>query len=250
MFGIGLVRTSEDFGTQGETASHPELLDWLASDFVDNGWSLKSIIRRIATSATYRQSSHSRKELEQSDPENRLLARQNRVRLPAELIRDSALAASGLLNLAIGGPSVRPPQPAGIAELGYANSIKWRESKGMDRYRRGMYIHYQRTTPYPLLANFDAPDSNTACARRRRSDTPLQALNLMNDPVFYEAAGALADRLQNEAPADPLGYGFVLCLGRKPSDSERKRLARLASDGQFEAAARVLMNLDEFVTRE
>jgi hypothetical protein len=250
MFGTGLVRTSEDFGTQGETPSHPELLDWLASDFVDNAWSLKSVIRRIATSATYRQSSHARKELEQSDPENRLLARQNRVRLPAELIRDSALSASGLLNPAIGGPSVRPPQPAGIAELGYANSIKWRESKGMDRYRRGMYIHYQRTTPYPLLANFDAPDSNTACTRRRRSDTPLQALNLMNDPVFYEAAGALADRLQNEAPADPIEYGFLLCLGRKPSGTERQRLARLASGGQLEAAARVIMNLDEFITRE
>jgi hypothetical protein len=251
MFGTGLVRTSEDFGTQGEKPTHPELLDWLASDFVDNGWSLKSAIRRIATSAAYRQSSHARKELEQIDPENRLLAHQNRVRLPAELVRDSALAASGLLNPAIGGPSVRPPQPAGIAELGYANSIKWRESKGVDRYRRGMYIHYQRTTPYPLLANFDAPDSNTACSRRRRSDTPLQALNLMNDPVFYEAAGALADRIQNEAPADPIEYGFLLCLGRKPSDSERQRLARLAGDGgQLVAAARVLMNLDEFITRE
>jgi len=251
MFGTGLVRTSEDFGTQGEKPTDPELLDWLASDFADNGWSLKSAIRRIATSAAYRQASHARKELEQIDPENRLLARQNRVRLPAELVRDSALAASGLLNPAIGGPSVRPPQPAGIAELGYANSIKWRESKGMDRYRRGMYIHYQRTTPYPLLANFDAPDSNTACTRRRRSDSPLQALNLMNDPVFYEAAGALADRIQNEAPADPIEYGFLLCLGRKPSDSERQRLARLAGDGgQLVAAARVLMNLDEFITRE
>jgi hypothetical protein len=251
MFGTGLVRTSEDFGTQGEKPSDPELLDWLASDFVDNGWSLKSMIRRIATSATYRQSSHARKELEETDPENRLLARQNRVRLPAELIRDSALAASGLLNPAIGGPSVRPPQPAGIAELGYGSGNKWRESKGMDRYRRGMYIHYQRTTPYPLLANFDAPDSNTTCTRRRRSDTPLQALNLMNDPVFYEAAGALVDRLQNEAPADPIGYGFLLCLGRQPSASERQRLAHFAGDGgQLAAAARVLMNLDEFVTRE
>jgi mono/diheme cytochrome c family protein len=251
MFGTGLVRTSEDFGTQGEKPSHPELLDWLASDFVDNGWSLKSVIRTIATSATYRQASHARKDLDQRDPENRLLARQNRVRLPAELIRDSALAASGLLNPAIGGPSVRPPQPAGIAELGYANSIKWRESKGVDRYRRGMYIHYQRTTPYPLLANFDAPDSNTACSRRRRSDTPLQALNLLNDPVFYEAAAAFADRLQSEAPADPIKYGFLLCLGREPSASERKRLEPLIGDGgQITAMARVLMNLDEFITRE
>jgi hypothetical protein len=121
----------------------------------------------------------------------------------------------------------------------------------MDLYRRGMYIHYQRTTPYPLLVNFDAPDSNTACSRRRRSNTPLQALNLMNDPVFMEAAAALADRLRTEAPANPIEYGFMLCLGRKPSDSERQRLARVAGDGgQLAAAARVLMNLDEFITRE
>lgn len=251
MFGLGLVRTSEDFGTQGDKPSHPELLDWLASEFVDNGWSLKSMIRTIATSATYRQSSHARKELEQRDPENTLLARQNRVRLPAELIRDSALAASGLLNPAIGGPSVRPPQPVGVAELGYSNSVKWKESTGSGRYRRGMYIHYQRTTPYPLLGNFDAPDSNTTCSRRQRSNTPLQALNLMNDPVFHEAADALADRVQNEAPADPIGYAFRLCLGRDPSKTERQRVARLIQDGgSLPAAARVLMNVDEFITRE
>ncbi len=251
MFGLGLVRTSEDFGTQGDKPSHPELLDWLASDFADNGWSLKSAIRTIAMSATYRQSSHARKELEQRDPENTLLARQNRVRLPAELVRDSALAASGLLNPAIGGPSVRPPQPAGVAELGYANSVKWKESTGADRYRRGIYIHYQRTTPYPLLGNFDAPDSNTTCSRRRRSNTPLQALNLMNDPVFHEAADALADRVQNEAPEDPIGYAFRLCLGREPSTTERQRVARLVQDGgSLSAAARVLMNVDEFITRE
>ena len=251
MFGLGLVRTSEDFGLQGDKPSHPELLDWMASEFVDNGWSMKAMIRTIAMSATYRQSSHTRKELEQRDPENTLLARQNRVRLPAELVRDSALSASGLLNPAIGGPSVHPPQPAGVAELGYANSVKWKESAGSDRYRRGMYIHYQRTTPYPLLGNFDAPDSNTACSRRRRSNTPLQALNLMNDPVFHEAADALADRALNEAPADPIGYAFRLCLGRDPSSTERQRVARLVKDGgSLPAAARVLMNVDEFITRE
>ena len=190
MFGRGLVRTSEDFGTQGEKPSHPELLDWLASEFVDGGWSMKAIIRTIATSATYRQSSAVRKDLQQRDPENELLARQNRVRLPAELVRDSALVASGLLNDTVGGRSVRPPQPPGVAELGYSNSVKWKESVGADRYRRGLYIHYQRTTPYPLLTNFDAPDSNTACARRRRSNSPLQSLNLLNDPVFYEAAAS------------------------------------------------------------
>ena len=144
------------------------------------------------TSATYRQSSKVRKELVNRDPDNSLLARQTRLRLPAELIRDAALESSGLLDDRIGGKSVRPPQPTGVAELGYANSVKWVESKGADRYRRGFYIHYQRTTPYPQLINFDAPDSNVACTRRTRSNTPLQALNLLNDPVFLEAAQALA----------------------------------------------------------
>lgn len=278
LFGIGLVRTSEDFGTQGETPSHPELLDWLASEFMDHGWSMKHMVWLMVTSAAYRQTSHTRKDLESNDPENRLLARQARLRLPAELIRDEALSASGLLNPAIGGRSVRPPQPAGVAELGYANSVKWVESKGEDRYRRGLYIHYQRTTPYPLLSNFDEPDSDTACSRRRRSDTPLQSLNLLNDPVFFEAAQALAVRVLNEAPAPKrLDYAFELCLGRTPSARERERLMRYLdsettafsadakSAGRMEpvdvggaageraawvAISRVLLNLDEFITRE
>jgi len=155
------------------------------------------------------------------------------------------------LNDTIGGRSVRPPQPPGVAELGYSNSVKWKESVGADRYRRGLYIHYQRTTPYPLLTNFDAPDSNTACSRRRRSNSPLQSLNLLNDPVFYEAAEALADRLQNEANGDQIGYAFLLCLGRKPSDSERVRVQKLIDQGgQLTSVARVLMNVDEFITRE
>src|SRR5207244_10501602 len=123
-----------------------------------------------------------------------LLARQSRIRLPAELIRDEALAASGLLDPDIGGKSIKPPQPAGVAELGYRNNVKWQESSGSERYRRGLYIHYQRTTPYPFLANFDEPDAGLACSRRRISDTPLQSLNLLNDPVFLEAAQALAKR--------------------------------------------------------
>ncbi len=281
-FGRGLVRTSEDFGTQGENASHPELLEWLASEFVDRGWSIKQTARLIVTSATYRQSSNARPELKDRDPDNALLARQSRVRLSAELIRDLALTASGLLNTAIGGRSVRPPQPAGIAELGYGNSVKWKESTGADRYRRGLYIHYQRTTPYPQLVNFDEPDSNVACARRRVSDTPLQALNLLNDPVFFEAAQALAVRVIKEAPAPDfparLEYAYQLTLGRKPSARERERLAKyydqqlgmlrgdpksagllapvhLESAEPLEAAAwtgvaRVLLNLDEFITRE
>lgn len=277
-FGIGLVRTSEDFGTQGEAPSHPELLDWLAAEFVDRGWSMKQIDRLIVTSAAYRQSSHTRKELEAKDPENRLLARQSRLRLPAELVRDEALAVSGLLNPEIGGKSIKPPQPAGVAELAYANSVKWVESPGKDRYRRGLYIHYQRTTPYPLLSNFDAPDSTTACSRRRRSDTPLQSLNLLNDPVFFEAAQALAVRVLNEAPEDKIGYAFELCLNRPPAARERERLGRYldsestafradvkSSDAMLPvdaagapadqraawvALSRVLLNLDEFITRE
>ena len=201
-FGRGLVRTSEDFGTQGEKPSHPELLDWLAAGFQQSGWSLKKLHKRIVTSATYRQSSNFRPELQGRDPGNTLLARQTRLRLPAELIRDSALAASGLLYPAIGGKSIRPPQPAGLTDLGYASSLRWQESQGRDRYRRGLYILFQRTVPYPQLANFDAPDSNVAACRRTRSNTPLQALNLLNDPVFVEAAQALAARTLREAPAE------------------------------------------------
>ena len=279
-FGRGLVHTSEDFGTQGDQPSHPELLDWLATEFMDRGWSMKQMHKLIVLSAAYRQSSNARKELESRDPDNVLVARQSRLRLPAELIRDEALAASGLLNPAIGGKSVRPPQPAGVAELGYANNVKWRESTGMDRYRRGMYIHFQRTTPYPMLMNFDEPDSNTACTRRRRSNTPLQALNLLNDPVFFEAAQALAIRTLRDSaasPVDRIDYAFELCVARKPDARERARLLiyyeqqkellskeksapaieplQLEGVDPIEAAAwvgvsRVLLNLDEFITRE
>ena len=280
-FGRGLVRTSEDFGTQGEKPSHPELLDWLAAGFQQNSWSLKKLHRRIVTSATYRQSSNFRPELQSRDPGNTLLARQTRLRLPAELIRDSALAASGLLYPAIGGRSIRPPQPAGLTDLGYASSLRWQESQGRDRYRRGLYILFQRTVPYPQLANFDAPDSNVTTCRRTRSNTPLQALNLLNDPVFVEAAQALAARTLREAPAEfssRLQHAFRLALIRPPSPRERDWLAdyyqkqllavekepamaaalapsEAAGAAPTEAAAwtalsSVLLNLDEFITRE
>jgi len=250
-FGRGIVFTSEDFGTQGDRPSHPELLDFLASEFKESGWSMKRIEKMIVMSATYRQSSKARPELETKDPENTLLARQARIRLPAELIRDQALAASGLLNPEIGGRSVRPPQPKGVAELGYANSVKWRESIGADKYRRGLYIHYQRTTPYPQMSNFDEPDSNVSCTRRRRSNTPLQALNLLNDPVFYEAAQALAARIQKEGGADPLGYAFELCVARMPTRTERARLEQYrAQGGDWVGVSRILLNLDELITRE
>ncbi|MGH9630593.1 MAG: PSD1 and planctomycete cytochrome C domain-containing protein [Bryobacteraceae bacterium] len=280
-FGKGLVKTSDDFGTQGEEPSHPELLDWLASEFQAKGWSRKQLHRTIVLSATYRQSSDVRKELLERDPENRLLARQSRLRLSAELIRDSALASGGLLNPAIGGESIRPPQPEGIAELGYANSVKWVESEGPERYRRGLYIHFQRTTPYPQLMTFDAPDSNVSCTRRLRSNTPLQALNLLNDPVFVEAAQGLARRVLM-SPADSMAervdYAYELVLARDPKPSETERLSSyydqqlsilqkdpdsarelmpLPPEGvePIEAAAwtgvgRVLLNLDEFITRE
>ena len=270
-FGRGLVKTTEDFGTQGDAPSHAELLDWLASEFRENGWSVKHMVRLVVNSAAYRQSSHTSKELMEKDPENVLLARQSRVRLPAESIRDAALAAGGLINRAVGGPSVRPPQPSGVAELGYANSVKWAEDEGPARYRRGMYIHLQRTTPYPMLMNFDAPDSYVACARRRRSNSPLQALNLLNDPVFFEAAQALAMRVLREAPAaERLDYAFELALGRAPSPKERERVQKYIAgqagalkpeqakallplapeQAAWTGAARVLLNLEEFITRE
>jgi mono/diheme cytochrome c family protein len=308
LFGRGLIGTPNDFGTRGERPSHPELLDWLAGYFVagngemgkwGNGktdisslphspissprpWSLRNLIRLIVTSATYRQSSAVRADLAERDPRNLLLARQNRFRPEAEIVRDLYLAASGLLNPAVGGPSIRPPLPADIAALGYAGSVKWPESTGPDRYRRGMYVFFQRTVPYPQLATFDAPDSNVACTRRERSNTPLQALTLLNDPVFVECAQALGRRIAAEklsSTEDRVRYGFRLCLGRHPSPAETARLAKLYAEmlplcqanpegaaklaggplppgvnapevAAWVVVARTIMNLDEFVTRE
>ena len=276
LFGRGIVFTTENFGLQGEEPSHPQLLDWLASDFRENGWSLKGAIKTVVMSATYRQSSAVRAELQSRDPDNVLLARQARMRLPAELIRDSALAVSGLLNPAVGGKSVRPPQPGGKMQR-----RKWVESEGQDRYRRGLYIQYQRMFPYPFLANFDMPGGYEAVCRRGRSNSPLQALNLLNDEVFFEAAQALAVRILTEGPEDPrarLEHAFRLCLARSPADEEldwletamrrqteilekEQELAQLTLPVEFpglapsEAASwvgagRILLNLDEFITRE
>ena len=239
------------------------------------------MIRLIVTSAVYRQSSHTRPELQSRDPENTLLARQSRLRLPAELVRDEALFASGILDLRVGGPSIRPPQPKGVAELSYAGSVKWVESSGADRYRRGLYIHFQRTTPYPELMNFDAPNANLACTRRERTNTPLQALNLLNDPVFVEAAQGLAFRVMREAQdgfRNRLNFAMRVTVGREASAREAERLGKYYDDSlrslqrdsntvealfpnriegvpQAEPAAwvelsRVLLNLDEFITRE
>ncbi len=282
-FGRGLVNTEDDFGTQGERPTHPELLDWLARWWIRDGWSLKNLHRLIVTSATYRQSSAWRADLVERDPLNTLLARQARLRVEAEVVRDLALAASGLLHPAIGGPSVRPPQPEGISDLTYANSARWVESSGPDRYRRGLYIWFQRTSPYPMLMTFDSPDANVSCTRRERSNTPLQALTLLNDVVFVECAQALARRVLTNPglsdEADRLRHAFRLCLGRAPDAEELAVLEHLlqrelelcrtnaeaaaalagaelppATDTAHMAAwvavARALLNLDEFVTRE
>jgi mono/diheme cytochrome c family protein len=281
VFGRGIVYTSEDFGTQGDRPTHPELLDWLATEYMQRGWSMKQMVRLMVTSATYRQSSHARPELQEKDPANSLLARQSRLRLPAELIRDEVLYTSGLLDLRVGGRSVRPPQPKGVAELSYGGSVKWEESTGADRYRRGMYILFQRTVPYPQLMNFDAPAATLSCTRRERTDTPLQALNLMNDPVFFEAAQALAFRILRESSGafrDRLNYAYNVTLGREPSAREAERMGKYFDDAsrdlklhpqtvaalfpnqlegvqQADAAvwvelSRVLLNLDEFITKD
>jgi hypothetical protein len=282
-FGRGLVRTSEDFGTQGEKPSHPELLDWLATEFIRRGWSLKAMHRLIVQSATYRQASVVREDLAERDPQNVLLARQQRLRLEAEVVRDVTLAAGGLLYRTIGGASVRPPQPAGVAEVTFLGQERWEESKGPDRYRRGLYIFFRRTSPHPSLTTLDAPDSNLTCTRRTRSNTPLQALTLLNDQVAVEAAQALARRVVREQPgslADRIRYAFRLCLARTPSPREANRLrelfeaqlklcraqpqaaTQLAGEGPkpagvdvpelatWVAVGRILMNLDEFITRE
>lgn len=280
-FGAGLVATSENFGTQGEKPSHPELLDWLARDFMDHGWSLKHLHKRIVMSATYRQSSKARPELDAVDAGNRWLARQSRLRLPGELVRDSALAVSGLLYPKIGGESVRPPLPEGLADLAYGSSLDWDESEGRDRYRRGLYILFQRSVPYPQLMNFDMSERTATECSRERSNTPLQSLNLLNDPVFVEAAQALAVRLLTQGGGDfddRLRYAFDLALARPPKPTEieaineyyRKQTAILEDDLEsarqmfpldlpgvtpLEGAAwvgvgSVLLNLDEFITRE
>ena len=198
-FGTGLVDTENDFGIQGSLPSHPLLLDWLASELIRMNWSLKALHRLIVTSATYRQSSGYRPELEEIDPGNRLLARQHRLRLESEVVRDVCLAASGLLNWEIGGPSVFPPQPTRVSKLGHSQR-EWKASSGKDRYRRGLYTHFWRSTPHPALMVFDSPNGVTSCTRRSRSNTPLQALTLLNDEAFFEFAQGLARRLMREAP--------------------------------------------------
>ena len=245
-FGKGLVDTENDFGLQGERPTHPELLDWLASEFMRNGWSQKKLHRLIVTSAAYRQSSQHRDDAAKADPDNRLLARQERIRLDAEAIRDASLVAAGLLSRKAGGPSVYPPIPAGATAVTQVQR-EWKTSTGEDRYRRGLYTFAQRSALHPSLAVFDAPDGVVTCTRRPKSNTPLQALNLLNDEASVEFAQALSKRLE----ADGLEQGFVLALGRPPTPAESDRIKTfLNAKKDWLAVARALLNLDEFLTRE
>ena len=240
-FGRGLVETENDFGMQGTTPSHPELLDWLATELLAKKWSLKDIHRLIVTSNTYRQSSSNRPDLREKDPGNYLLARQSRLRLDAEVVRDVALSASGLLAPQIGGPPVYPPIPDGVMGQGQVKRT-WTVSKGADRYRRGLYTFIYRASPPPTLTVFDAPEGFTTCTRRIRSNTPLQALTLRNDSGFFEFATALEKIIQSES----LDAAFRRCTSRPPHPDELAILQKLDPL----TAARTLLNLDETVTRE
>ncbi len=281
-FGRGLVETEEDFGTQGTPPTHPELLDWLSGEFIRRRWSLKEMHRLIVMSATYRQASRSRSDLAEKDPRNLLLARQERVRVEAEVVRDAALAASGLLDPTIGGPSVRPPQPDGVYAFTQTQK-KWTADSGPSRYRRGMYTLFFRSAPYPLFTTFDAPDFSTVCTRRIRSNTPLQALTVANDEAFVEISQGLAARVLKElqdGDADTrIRRAYILCLCRDPNSTELaalrgffdRQLENLTADTErsmkllsgdlqkFETPAdaaafvlvcRAILNTDAFITRE
>ena len=236
-FGHGLVRTAEDFGLQGELPTHPQLLDWLAVEFSDSGWDVKALQKKIVMSATYRQSSRLSPELKSSDPENRLLARGPRYRLPAESVRDNALLSAGLLDRRIGGPSVFPYQPDGLwREMAYGDMFTaqvYRQGSGADLYRRSMYTFWKRTIPPPSLAVFDAPDREKCIARRSRTNTPLQALVLMNDPTYVEASRALAETMLHEGGGTAQGRvrsGYARTVGRPPSEIETRLLSQLARE--------------------
>ncbi|RUL88668.1 PSD1 and planctomycete cytochrome C domain-containing protein [Tautonia sociabilis] len=283
-FGVGLVSTPEDLGSQAEAPSHPELLDWLAVEFMDRGWSLKRLHRLIVSSATYRQASSAAPELYARDPENRLLARGPRHRVDAEIVRDIALAASGLLDPEVGGPSVYPPAPEFLFQppASYGPKV-WKTDTGPDRYRRALYTFRFRSVPYPALDAFDAPPGEQSCVRRSRSNTPLQALITLNEPLFMESARALARRVLAEAgdsDADRLRRAFRLCVSREPTGKEAEVLLGLLdrqrgrfASGELDpagliaevpppegcspvelagwtAVARVLLNLDETITKE
>ena len=224
-FGTGIVKTTEDFGRQGEWPSHPELLDWLATEFITSKWDTKALQKKIVLSATYRQSSHSSPELQGKDPDNRLLARGPRFRLPAEVVRDQALSAAGLLVEKVGGPSVKPYQPAGLWKDLTMQGLDYDQGDGEDLYRRSLYTFWKRTIAPPMMANFDSALRESCTVRETRSNTPLQALTLMNDVTFLEASRSLAERMLREGGPDAaskLKYGFQLAVGRVPSATEQQ----------------------------
>jgi len=231
LFGHGLVTTQEDFGIKGEPPTHPELLDWLACEFMDNGWSMKKALKTIVTSATYRQSSKATPELLTRDDQNLLYARGPRHRLEAEMIRDNALAISGLLSLKQGGQPIKPYQPDGLWVKVGGQRYEYEVSPGDEKYRRGLYVVWKRGAPYPSFVNFDA-NARMACrVKRPRSNTPLQALTLMNDPVYVEAAMAFAKRVLAEKPAADtdarLCHAFTLAISRAPRPEELATLSNL-----------------------
>lgn len=265
IFGQGIVRTVEDFGTQGDPPSHPEVLDELAVLLRDENWSRKRVLRQIILSATYRQSSAGAPASWQRDPTNEWLGRGPRVRLDAELIRDNALAIAGLLSLKQFGAPVRPPQPDGLWVKIGGDKVDYVVSAGDDRYRRGVYVVWKRSAPYPSFANFDATPRMNCVLKRSRANTPLQALTLLNDPVYVEAADALAERVLREfATSDvtqQLAYAWRLCTARQPIADELRILRDVweayradevpGAEGQaWRAVAAVLLNLDETITKE
>jgi len=281
LFGRGLVRTNNDFGVRADRPTHPELLDWLAAEYVSKGWSRKAMIKLIVMSGAYRQSSDHRRELADIDPDNRWLYRQNRLRVEGEVIRDISLEAGGLLCEKVGGPSVFPPMPPEVAALSYAGNFKWETSPGYDRYRRGMYTFFKRTAPDPNLTTFDCPTANLTCVARERSITPLQALTTLNNEVFVEAAQGLARRVVNKpdmTTADRLQVAWEMCTCRRPNATEAETFlgmwtayreyyqqhpddahaivgdsmpdeTTVADFAAWVATARMLLNLDEFLTR-
>lgn len=277
-FGRGLVMTTEDFGTRGESPSHAGLLDWLADEFVSTGWDVKAMHRLIVCSAVYRQSSEYRPELRTVDPDNVFLARQNAIRVSAETVRDAGLAVSGLLYEKMNGPSVRPQQSERVTMEGFGNH-DWKPSPPPERYRRGLYTFVIRTTPFAQAITFDSPNPNEICTRRVRSNTPLQALTLLNDPVFFEMAESLADRVLQqsiESDSDRIDHAFRLCLSRRPTVKERTRLQSFLDDQRrkkevssgsdvsspadseiqstdnsaWANLCSILLNLHEFITRD
>ncbi len=231
-FGTGLVKTVQDFGSQGDAPANPELLDWLAVEFMENGWDMKAIQKTIVMSATYRQSSHVSPELVRRDPENRLLAHGPRLRLGPEIIRDQALAVSGLLVEKLGGPSVKPYQPAGLwQEL--AGGDGYVQDKGEGLYRRSLYTYWKRTVAAPFMVNFDSPSRETCTVRETRTNTPLQALDLMNDVTFLEASRKLAERLMRDGgatPAERIDFAYRLVLSRPAKPPEQKILVDVLDD--------------------